>query len=234
MRRLVPRGPGSRQRRAGRSVELAWLRFGLCRARLGPRRGRGRSRARDHWRRPRSLFGAGASGERGVRRVVAGPPSGSACSRALQTASRRRLPPPYRSRLSRPPLYLRRGFGGPLRRGGFGRPLRSVGIGRLLGVLEVAQAIGLPFQPLLLDLPVLDFLPPPIHEPLALQTPVEERALADVSFHCRDAIGLARDRLGGERGGKRADVDLPLRRRQRAFDCNRRASAAAPTRTSNR
>ena len=68
--------------------------------------------------------------------------------------------------------------------------------------LKVAQAISLRLQPLLLDFPVLDLLPPPIHEPLALETTVEERALADVSFHCRDAIGLARDRLGGERRRK--------------------------------
>jgi len=115
--------------------------------------------------------------------------------------------------------FLSRGFV----RGGFRRPLGRLGVGRFLRFLERVQSFRLPFQSRLFDLPVLDFLLPSIHQPLALETPVEEGALADVGFQGGDAIGLARDRLGGERGGQRADVDLPLRRLQRIVDGHPRA-----------
>ena len=82
---------------------------------------------------------------------------------------------------------------------------------------------GEPLQPRLLDFEVLDFLLPVIHEPLALQTAVEESALANVGFHHGDAIGLARDRLRGEPGGKGADIELPLRRVQDVVDDDGRA-----------
>ena len=81
--------------------------------------------------------------------------------------------------------------------------------------------LGQPLQPLLLALPILDLLLPPIHEPLALESPIEVSALTDVGFERGDAVGLPRDRLRGERGGKGADVELTPWRLERILDLDR-------------
>ena len=66
--------------------------------------------------------------------------------------------------------------------------------------------------------PVLDLLLPSIHESLALEPPVEEGALTNVGLERGDAVGLARDRLRGESGGKGADIELTFWRLERIFD----------------
>ena len=83
--------------------------------------------------------------------------------------------------------------------------------------------LGQPLQPLLLTLPILDLLLPPIHEPLALEAPIEVSALTDVGFERGDAVGLPRDRLRGEPGGKGADVELTPWRLERILDVDRGA-----------
>ena len=178
------RGIARPRRRSFRSVESAWR--GIDVRRPQPRPGRGRRGGR---RRICAYFVALRRGSR--RKWSRRPhPALSRCALLRLGFACWRLCSPRLPRPSSPPRRL----------------------GRLLCLLRRAQAFGLPFQPRLLDFPVLDLLPPSIHEPLALQTPVEESALANIGFHRGNAIALARDRLGGERSGKGADVDLPLRR----------------------
>ena len=61
--------------------------------------------------------------------------------------------------------------------------------------LSVARCSVRPFNRRLFDAPVLHFGRPAIHEPLALEAPVEERPLADVGLERGDALALAGDSL---------------------------------------
>ena len=182
-----------------RSVELAWRRVDLRRARLRP--GRGPRGCGAGLAPTSSLLGAGAAANGAFGVFPA------------------RLPSLGLDALSAAPFSLCH-----FPRRGFRRCSSSPRRPRRLSPLPRASASArLALQPRLFDFPVLDLLLPSIHEPLALETPIEEGALADIGFHRGDAIGLSRDRLGGERRGKGADVDLPLRRLQSIVDRHRRA-----------
>ena len=205
--------PPSRRTAAFVSISrAAWRRIDLRRARLRPGRGR-RSR------------GAGPVGADLVALRRGGGREWRLCrlSRLHRPSPRRHCPLAPLSCSA----FSSRGFCPP-------RLLAASASAAFCASSRERKRSACPFSRDCSTLPVLDFLLPSIHQPLALETPVEEGALADVGFHRGDAIGLARDRLRRERGGKGADVDLPLRRLQRIVDRQPPRSAAVPTRTSNR
>ncbi len=173
----------------------------------------------------------------------------------------RRRPGKVRGAFGRVRLALRR-RGRPLRRSLFGRrflrrrflrrPLLGCGFlgrrlfrGRLFGCRFLSRQsfrfgslrgkmLFEAFQTVLLRAPVLDLRIAPIEEALALQPPIEERALPNIGFEARDAVGF-RARSPGSRARPQG-----LRRRPAASARRARPRPSpsrlgpAPTRTSVR